>query len=80
MTTDPYLMNTRKSKMHSMEEDMCKEARREGYIPDSLHHIEEGIYVNESRETLRGIEIFNVPVGDNMYVEDVLRQKAREVG
>ena len=73
-------LNTRKSKMYNMGDDRCSEARREGHIPDSMQHIEEGIYVNESGETLRGIMIFNVPVNDSKYVEAILRQKAREVG
>ena len=73
-------LNTRKCKMYSMEENICSEARREGHIPESLQHIEEGIYVNKSGDRLEGIVIFNVPVGDNRYVEAVLRQKAREVG
>jgi len=32
-----------------------------------------GIYVNESGDRLKGIMIFNVPVGDNRYVEAILR-------
>ena len=66
--------------MYNMEEDKCKEARREGHIPDSRQHIEKGIYINESGDTLRGIMIFNVPVGDSKYLEALLRQKARDVG
>jgi hypothetical protein len=73
-------LNTRKCKMYIMEEDKCKEAKREGYIPDSLQHIEEGIFINEPGDALRGIMVFNVPVGDSKYVEAVLRQKARAVG
>ena len=72
-------LNTRKCKMYSMEKDGCKDTMREGHILDNLQHIEEGIYVNESGECLRGITIFNVPVGDSSYVEAVLRQNAREV-
>jgi hypothetical protein len=66
--------------MYNMEEDKCKEARREGHIPESLQHIEEGIFICESGKALRGIMIFNVPVGDSRYMEAVLRQKAREMG
>ena len=71
-------LNTRKFKMINMEEGRCMEARREGYIPISMQHVEEGVYVNESEECLKGITIFNVPVGEERYVEAVLRQKARE--
>jgi len=44
-----------------------------------LQHVEEGVCVNESGECLKGIKIFNFPVGEERYVEAVLRQKAREV-
>jgi hypothetical protein len=36
--------------------------------------------VNESGEILRGLQIFNVPVGEERYVTTVLREKARRVG
>ena len=70
-------LNARKCKMYNMEEGRCEEARRAGHIPESLQHVQEGVYVNESGERLKGIQIFNVPVGENMYVEAILRQKAR---
>jgi len=57
-------LNTRKCKMYSMEDDRCDEARREGHIPVSMQHIEEGTCVNESGDRLKGIKIFNVPVGE----------------
>ena len=72
--------NTRKCKMYSIHEEMCKEARREGHIPDILHHINEGVFVNESGEVLTRIVILNIPVDEKRYVEAFLRQKAREVG
>ena len=72
-------LNTRKCKMYSMEKGKCMEAKREGHIPLSMQHVEEGVYVNESEECLKGITIFNVPVGEERYGEAVLRQKAREV-
>jgi hypothetical protein len=75
-----YELNTRKCKMYNIEDDICNEANREGHIPESLQHIEEGIYVIESGDRLKGIMIFNVSVGDKRYVEAVLRQKARDVG
>ena len=65
--------------MFIIEADRCMEARRDEHIPHSLQHVEEGVYVNESGECLKGIKIFNVPVGEERYVEAVLRQKAREV-
>jgi hypothetical protein len=72
-------LNTRKCKMYNIKEGRCMAARREGHIPLSMQHVEEGIYVNELGERLKGITIFNVPVGEERYVEAVLRHKAREV-
>jgi hypothetical protein len=36
--------------------------------------------VNESGEILRGLQIFNVPVGEERYVTEVLMEKARHHG
>jgi hypothetical protein len=36
--------------------------------------------VNESGEILRGLLIFNVPVGEERYVAAALRDKAKQVG
>jgi hypothetical protein len=72
-------LNARKCKINIMEEGRCEEARRAGHMPESLQHVQEGIYVNESGERLNGIQIFNVPVGENRYVEAILRQKTREI-
>ena len=41
--------------------------------------MEGGLYVNENGDKLRGVIIFNVPVGDPEYVEAMLRNKAQEV-
>ena len=65
--------------MYNMEEGRCMEAKRYGHIPMSMQHVEEGVCVNESGECLKGITFFNVPGGEERYVEAVLRQKAREV-
>ena len=73
-------LDTRKCKMYIMNEERGKEARRGEFIPGSLQHVEEGVFANESGNALRGIVIFNVPVGERRYVEEVLRQKATEVG
>jgi hypothetical protein len=73
-------LNTRKCKMYSRTEGACEEARREGFIPAVLEHIQEGTYVNETGDIFRGILIFNVPVGEERYVEAVLRDKAQQVG
>jgi hypothetical protein len=72
-------LNARKCRMYSMKKDRCEEAMRAGHIPESLHHVQEGIYINESGKRLKGIVFFNVPVGENMYVEAILWEKAREI-
>ena len=56
-----------------------KEARRTGLIPEALMHLREGIHVSESGELLRGLTIFNVPVGEEKFVEVKLREKAQQV-
>jgi hypothetical protein len=38
-----------------------------------LEHLEEGTMVDETGTSLRGIQIFNVPVGENMYEAAMLR-------
>ncbi len=73
-------LNTRKCRMYILTEGVCEEAKREGYIPREIEHIEEGAYVNDSGEVLRGVQIFNVPVGEERYVTAMLREKARQVG
>jgi hypothetical protein len=41
--------------------------------------LEEGTLVDETWISLRGIHIFNVPVGEEKYVATVLKEKARRV-
>ncbi len=41
--------------------------------------MKEGIYANEHEDMLRGVTVFNVPIGDPEYVEAMLRNKAHEV-
>jgi len=41
--------------------------------------MEEGIHVNENGDMLRGVNVFNIPIGEPEYVETVLRNKAKEV-
>jgi hypothetical protein len=66
--------------MYSRKEGVCETSRLEGYIPAGIEHIEEGAYMNESGEILRGLQIFDIPVGEERYVTTVLREKARQVG
>ena len=37
------------------------------------------MHINESGDILRGVTIFNVPVGEEKYVQAKLRDKARQV-
>jgi len=54
-------LNTRKCKMYSQKEGACAAARREGYVPEEIKHIQKGEYVNDSGDILRGLLFFNVP-------------------
>ena len=63
--------------MYSRTEGACEAARREEFIPAAVEHIQEGTYVvNETGDVIRGLIIFNVPVGEDRYVAAVLRDKA----
>jgi hypothetical protein len=73
-------LNTRKCKMYNRAEGACEAPRREGYIPAAVEHIQEGAYVNETGDVLRGLLIFNVPDGEERYVAAVLKDKAQQVG
>ncbi len=70
---------TKKCRMFSLDERAWKVCRGRKLIPNNLSHTEEGIYVTENGDRLRGIPIFNVPIGKPRYVEAVLRKKADEV-
>ncbi len=72
-------LNMSKCKMYSEEEGACARARREGHIPEELLHLQEGTYVTEDGSILRGIHIFNVPLGEERYVKARLREKAHQV-
>jgi hypothetical protein len=69
-------LNVGECKMYYNEEGACEAARRAGYIPEELLHLQEGVHVNESGDRLRGPTIFDVPVGEERYVEVKLRDKA----
>ena len=72
-------LNVSKCKMYTKEEGVCEAARRSGYIPEELLRLQEGVHINESGDPLRGLTIFNVPVGEERYVEVMLRDKAMQV-
>ena len=62
--------------MCSKEEGVCEDARRTRLIPEELMHLQEGVHVTESGDLLTGLTIFNVPVGEDKFVEVKLREKA----
>jgi len=62
-----------------LNEDACGKCQRKQLIPDELSDIQEGIFANEEGERLSGVTIFNVPIGEERYVETVLKKKAMEV-
>ena len=72
-------LNVSKCRMYSKEEGACEAARKAGHIPVELLHLKEGVHVNESGDLLRGLTIFNVPVGEEKYVAVKLRDKAKQV-
>jgi len=57
-------LNVSKCKMYSKEAGACEAARKAGHIPEELQHLQEGVHVSESGDLLRGLTIFNVPVGE----------------
>ena len=54
-------------------------ARKEGHIPEELMQIQEGTHVNCPGDILKGIQVFNVPIGTERYVKTKLREKALHV-
>ena len=46
---------------------------------DGVEHLKEGSMVDETGTRRRGIQIFNVPVGDEEYVAAVLKEMAKKV-
>ena len=73
-------LNTRKRNMYSIEEDRCKEAKREGDIPDNLQHVEKGGLRQRVGGCFKRDCDLQRPGRRKGYVEAVLRHKAREVG
>jgi hypothetical protein len=69
-----------KCKFFSPDEGAWEDAKRKHLILESLLHMQEGIYINDKGERLRGLQVFNVPVGEPTYVATVLGGKAMHVG
>ena len=68
-----------KCKVYRLDENAWGDCHRKHLIPDELSEIQEGIFVTEGGERLRDVTIFNVPIGEERYVEAVLKKKAKEV-
>ncbi len=69
-------LNVGKCKMYNAEEGVCEAARKARHIPEELLHLQEGVHINECGDSLRGVAVFNVPVGEERYVEVKLMDKA----
>ena len=48
-------------------------------IPENLSSIQEGVKIDADGERMRGVTIYNVPIGEPGYVEEILGNKATEV-
>ncbi len=72
-------LNVTKCNMYNKEDGACEEARRTGCIPNELSHLQEGPHVNREGDILRGLTIFNVPVGEERHATAKLREKAAHV-
>ena len=68
-----------KCKAYSRDPTAWSDIQRRGLIPEELSHIKEGVHVNNSGDLLKGLTIFNVPVGDDDYVSACLLDKVRQV-
>ena len=53
--------------------------RKRDIIPENLKRIQEGIFINNNGDKLRGVQVFNVPMGDADYIATVLQTKALPV-
>jgi hypothetical protein len=72
-------LNMAKCKMFIWDDGACERARNEGHIPKELMQLQEGTYVNWEGDILKGIQVFNVPLGTERYVGAKLREKAMQV-
>jgi hypothetical protein len=69
----------KKCKMYNLDPTTWHDCKHKNLIPEEPMLMEEGIYVNENGDMLRGVTVFDVPIGELEYVETVLKNKAREV-
>ena len=65
--------------MYSLDEGAWEDCISRGLIPEELSFVEEGVHIDNNGNVLKGITVFNVPIGDLAYVEAVLWKKAKEV-
>jgi hypothetical protein len=68
-----------KCKFYSPDASAWEDIQRRDIIPITLNHIYEGIFITNEGDNMRGLQVFNVPVGDAKYVAAVLRSKATQV-
>jgi hypothetical protein len=67
-----------KCKLYNLDETVWEDISSKKK-PEILRHLKEGIYINNEGAKLRGVPVFNVPVGEGDYVAVVLRAKASQV-
>jgi hypothetical protein len=55
--------------MFNMDTRAWENGQMWGLIPEELSHMEEGIHVNMEGVRLRGVTVFNVPIGEPAFVD-----------
>jgi len=69
----------KKCMMYSSDATTWHDCIQNRLILEEPRLMEKGIYVNENGDMLKGVTVFNVPIGEPEYVETVLKNKALEV-
>ena len=68
-----------KCKFYSPNASTWEGIRIRNIISENLKHIQDGIFINNDGDKLRGVHVFNVPVGDANYIATILQTKASQV-
>jgi hypothetical protein len=69
----------KKCKLFSPDEMAWDDVKRRNLIPESLRHMQGGIFVKIDGDRLRGVMVFNVHVREAEYIATILRKKAEQV-
>ena len=65
--------------MFNMDDGAWEVCQTRDLVSESLGSIEKGVHIDADGKRLRGLTIFNVPIGEHGYMEKILRNKAIEV-